>query len=179
MEQQKLEENHFYFLQLQCRTSSNSTSGSKGDVEYDEVEDEYDKSYRRNSRNSGSGTTRLQRRRSPSKTLNGKPSSGPNQYNTTAYISNGEDNAVNISITSNGNNAHHDISRKPPYNSAQNSNQSKNLQNGKRNTAPNNGANSSTAPNIRGRFDFISTSNAVSFYNLFNSKNLFKLQFSF
>ena len=140
---------------MQCRTSSNSTSGSKGDVEYDEVEDEYDKSYRRNSRNGGSGTTRLQRRRSPSKTLNGKPSSGPNQYNTTAYISNGEDNAVNISITSNGNNAHHDISRKPPYNSAQNSNQSKNLQNGKRNTAPNNGANSSTAPNIRGKFCFL------------------------
>ena len=94
--------------------------------------------------------------------MNGKPSSGPNQYNTTAYISNGEDNAVNISITSNGNNAHHDISRKPPYNSAQNSNQSKNMQNGKRNTAPNNGANSSTAPNIRGRFGFINTSNVVS-----------------
>ena len=142
-------------LFLQCRTSSNSTSGSKGDVEYDEVDDEYDKTYRRGSRNGGSGTTRLQRRRSPSKQLNGKPSSGPNQYNTTAYISNGEDNAVNISITSNGNNAHHDISRKPPYNSAQNSNQSKNLQNGKRNTAPNNGANSSTAPNIRGKFYFL------------------------
>ena len=82
--------------------------------------------------------------------MNGKPSSGPNQYNTTAYISNGEDNAVNISITSNGNNGHHDIGRKLPHNSANNTNQSKNMQNAKRNTAPNNVANSSTAPNIRG-----------------------------
>lgn len=75
-------------------------------------------------------------------------SSGPNQYSTTAYISNGEDNAVNISITSNGN-AHHDINKKATTAPQHNSNQSKNLHSAnKRNTAQNNGANSSA--NIRG-----------------------------
>ena len=99
-------------------------------------------------RNSGGGlgASRLQRRKSPPKQLNVKPSSGTNQYSTTAYISNGDDNAVNISITSNGN--AHDINKKP--NTAQNNNQSKNIPNNKRNTAPTNGANSSA--NMRGRF---------------------------
>ena len=147
--------NYFCLLKFQCRTSSNSTSGSKGDVEYDEVEDEYERTSRytsRNARNSGGGSSRPpQRRKSPPKHLNVKPpssSSGPNQYSTTAYISNGEDNAVNISITSNGN-AHHDINKKPNTAPQHNSNQSKNLHSAnKRNTAQNNGANSSA--NIRG-----------------------------
>ena len=71
---------------------------------------------------------------------------GPNHYSTTAYISNGEDNAVNISITSNGN--AHDISNK---NNSQASNQSKNMPTNKRNTAAVTGANNST--NVRGIFN--------------------------
>ena len=120
-------------------------------MEYDEGEDELELTNKYSSRNVRSGGTvgvsrvsRLQRRNSPPKHLNKKPP-GPNQYSTTAYISNGEDNAVNISITSNGNNTH-DVSKK--NNTQTVSNQSKNMPICKRNTAAVNGANNST--NIRG-----------------------------
>ena len=148
---------------MQCRTSSNSTSGSKGDVEFDEGEDEFEKTNRsRNARNSGGGS-RIQRRKSPSKQLNVKPSSGQTRYSTTAYISNGEDNAVNISITSNGNNAH-DISKKTNTTTQQNHNQSKNIPSNKRNTASSNGANSSA--NVRGKYDLFECATFMYFMHI-------------
>ena len=128
---------------VQCRTSSNSTSGSKGDIELDETEDELENRNLFSSRkpqNGGLGGTaggsRAQRRKSPPKHMN-KTASAPNQYNTTAYISNGEDNAVNISIRSNGN--AHDMDKGDKM---RGSNQSKNIPFCRRNTPSVNGANS-------------------------------------
>ena len=136
-----------FFIFSQCRTSSNSTSGSKGDIELDETEDELENRNLFSSRkpqNGGlggmGGGSRTQRRKSPPKHLN-KTASAPNQYNTTAYISNGEDNAVNISIRSNGN--AHDTDKGDKVRS---SNQPKNIPFCRRNTPSVNGANSSINP---------------------------------
>lgn len=144
---------------MQCRTSSNSTSGSKGDVEPDEVEDELGKSKIYSARrcrkgelggggggDGGSGDTRVPRRKSPPKHVN-RSSSGSNKYSTTAYISNGEDNAVNISITSNGN-----VPDTREKNTSLGSNQSKNLSNSRRTIPSAIGANNNT--HIKGRTKF-------------------------